>query len=111
MRELVRDTMAAYEASQGRAMRWIASKHDDPGLSHMHLVVAGYEQVGKSVAILPKDLDACGASATASGGAWASGPGWQVTSALRLASSSETSRQAVIMRLACWTERCRRCES
>lgn len=58
MCDLVRETMAAYESRQGRTLCWIAFEHDDPGHSHVHVVIAGYDQAGKSVAIFPKDLDA-----------------------------------------------------
>lgn len=56
MRELVRETMAAYAAEQGRPLRWVGFLHHDPGHPHVHVVLAGYAGDGKQVGLYPKDL-------------------------------------------------------
>lgn len=56
MKELVRETMAAYQARTDRHLRWIAFLHDDPGHPHVHVVVAGYGGDGRQVGLYPRDL-------------------------------------------------------
>lgn len=56
LKELVRETMADYQAQTGRALGWIGFEHRDPGHPHVHVVVAGYDRAGKQVGLYPRDL-------------------------------------------------------
>jgi type IV secretory pathway VirD2 relaxase len=51
LKELVRDTMAQYEAKCKQQLDWIAAIHDDEGHPHCHIVIRGRDLDGKSVFI------------------------------------------------------------
>jgi type IV secretory pathway VirD2 relaxase len=53
LRELARDTMAAFETQIGRRLDWVAAIHDDEGHPHVHIAFRGRDQDGKQVGIYP----------------------------------------------------------
>jgi type IV secretory pathway VirD2 relaxase len=57
LKELARDTMAAWEAKTGRQLNWVACIHDKHSNPHVHIVVAGRDLSGKEVTIMKRDLD------------------------------------------------------
>jgi type IV secretory pathway VirD2 relaxase len=56
LRELVRETMRAWEEMLGRALTWVGFQHEDKGHPHVHVVVAGYAG-GKQVGLYERDLN------------------------------------------------------
>lgn len=57
LRQLTRDTMNAYEAKVGQSLNWIACVHDKESNPHVHIVVAGRNELGKEVVIRPHNLN------------------------------------------------------
>lgn len=55
LKDVVRDTMSAWESRLGRNLTWIGFEHIDKGHPHAHVVVAGYAD-GKQVGIFERDL-------------------------------------------------------
>ncbi|KON67371.1 hypothetical protein AKG34_21365 [Peribacillus butanolivorans] len=53
LRELARDTMAAFETKIGRRLCWGAGLHDDPNHPHIHIFLLGRDEDGKQVGIYP----------------------------------------------------------
>lgn len=53
LRELTRDTMAAFETKIGQRLDWISAIHDDSGHPHCHCVIRGVDLDGKEVGIYP----------------------------------------------------------
>lgn len=49
LKELTRQSMAAFEAKQGRKLNWIATIHDKDSNPHIHIVVAGRDTAGREV--------------------------------------------------------------
>jgi hypothetical protein len=56
LKQMVRDTMAGWEATLGRPLNWIGFQHEDKGHPHVHVVVGGYAG-DKQVGIYQRDLD------------------------------------------------------
>lgn len=56
LKELVRETMAAWEQAGGRPLNWIGFQHEDKGHPHVHVVVAGYAG-GKQVGLYERDIN------------------------------------------------------
>lgn len=51
LKELIRETMAQYEAKHKTQLDWVAAIHDDEGHPHCHVVIRGRDEAGKSVYI------------------------------------------------------------
>lgn len=56
LKELSKDTMAAWEAKTGRKLNWIACVHDKKSNPHVHIVLAGRDEEGKEIPIMKHDL-------------------------------------------------------
>lgn len=56
LKDVVRDTMSAWESKLGRPLNWVGFVHEDQGHPHVHVVVGGYAG-DRQVGVYPRDLD------------------------------------------------------
>jgi hypothetical protein len=56
LRQLVRETMRAWEQVLGRALAWVGFQHEDKGHPHVHVVVAGHAG-DKQVGLYERDIN------------------------------------------------------
>ncbi|MGW6353371.1 relaxase/mobilization nuclease domain-containing protein [Streptomyces sp. NPDC055080] len=57
LRELARDTIAAFETKTGLQLDWVGSIHDDEGHPHVHIAYRGKDLNGKDIFIGPKQIE------------------------------------------------------
>lgn len=56
MKQLVRDTMDRFEIKHNVKLDWVGSIHNDEGHPHCHIVIRGYDDLGKQVGMYPKHI-------------------------------------------------------
>lgn len=56
MVELVRETMAQYEAKYKQKLTWVGALHDDEGHPHVHIVILGRDQNDKAVGVYTRHM-------------------------------------------------------